>query len=570
LSLGLFQIFNFNQEKLTLTKEEKEGWLKKARSITKGILKGKEYNLPKDVSESQRIFYEYVVAVSFYRKGIAPLKGVGKGDALVTSLIEAISQVIKSGRLKLEDLDKIRIKIDIFQDWERLFIPTYLFFKLRIKPGIDGIGIKKGNKWAYILPSEMIERGIGRREFWMSIKSLQQLEGKGKLKFYRFRTLSFIDVSPGVSRSVDVYRANILLSGMKKRDLLNASLRGGEWLVRHQRKDGRWWYIYYPVTNSYSYDYNILRHAGTIYSLFQLYEVTYQKQFLKAAKQGLDFLLKQVVITREKGNEIAYVSYNNKVKLGGTALTLLALLELQKIEEHNGYLKLIEKLGNFILSMQKDDGSFYSYYPYSFSQRKSVYYPGEATLALIRLYNFDHKKKWLHAAEKSARYLILKRWRYMGIDIFIPHDAWLMQALSELYMITKNKIYANYCFKMADFMVAYQYRANDNCPPDYIGGWLDFSTTPGVTPAAYRTEGLIGACKLAKFMNLSTKRYTNAVLLSANFLRQQQFREENSYYLPYPEKAKGGFRESLINHEIRIDYVQHAISSLLGVRDVIE
>jgi hypothetical protein len=36
-------------------------------------------------------------------------------------------------------------------------------------------------------------------------------------------------------------------------------------------------------------------------------------------------------------------------------------------------------------------------------------------------------------------------------------------------------------------------------------------------------------------------------------------------YLPNPPRALGGFHTSLTDYEIRIDYVQHNISSLLGL-----
>ena len=43
----------------------------------------------------------------------------------------------------------------------------------------------------------------------------------------------------------------------------------------------------------------------------------------------------------------------------------------------------------------------------------------------------------------------------------------------------------------------------------------------------------------------------------------QQFDPDNDYWLKNPTKATGGVRESLFVQEVRIDYVQHAMSAWL-------
>ena len=57
--------------------------------------------------------------------------------------------------------------------------------------------------------------------------------------------------------------------------------------------------------------------------------------------------------------------------------------------------------------------------------------------------------------------------------------------------------------------------------------------------------------------------------LGVRFQLQTQLRPESAMYLPDPQRAIGGFRRSLTNFEIRIDYVQHNISSLLLLRRIL-
>src|SRR5690349_16208670 len=50
---------------------------------------------------------------------------------------------------------------------------------------------------------------------------------------------------------------------------LAAAKAGGDYLVSHMHEDGSFLYDYDPVAGTKSDEYNILRHAGTTYSLLE-------------------------------------------------------------------------------------------------------------------------------------------------------------------------------------------------------------------------------------------------------------------------------------------------------------
>ena len=52
------------------------------------------------------------------------------------------------------------------------------------------------------------------------------------------------------------------------------------------------------------------------------------------------------------------------------------------------------------------------------------------------------------------------------------------------------------------------------------------------------------------------------------FQLRTQYTELTTMYLAVREKAYGGFRGSINTHEIRIDYVQHNLSSLLALYQI--
>jgi len=48
-----------------------------------------------------------------------------------------------------------------------------------------------------------------------------------------------------------------------------------------------------------------------------------------------------------------------------------------------------------------------------------------------------------------------------------------------------------------------------------------------------------------------------------------QFDADTAYWLKNPAKATGGVRESLFVHDVRIDYVQHAMSAWLHLARIL-
>ena len=57
--------------------------------------------------------------------------------------------------------------------------------------------------------------------------------------------------------------------------------------------------------------------------------------------------------------------------------------------------------------------------------------------------------------------------------------------------------------------------------------------------------------------------YRRALQLAAKYVVQNHYHAHNSYGLPAPARAIGGFRLNPLNCRVRIDYVQHCASFLL-------
>jgi uncharacterized protein YyaL (SSP411 family) len=355
--------------------------------------------------------------------------------------------------------------------------------------------------------------------------------------------------------------------------LLESAILGGNYLINATIDEGDYegifHYIYDASQDEVDYeDYNILRHAGTIYSMLQLYNITKNTLLLDKAQKAIDKLLEREI----PYNNASCIEYNDKIKLGGNALAIIALAEYSKATGDDKYLINMQNLAEYIKQSQKNSGEFISKRYYStgkISDFVSEYYPGEALLALCRLYSLDKNETWLDVAEKGARYLILVR------DGDVPtysliHDHWLLMSLNELYRYRSDGLYFNQSMRIAESIIHAQKDGvtTKTVDPNWIGS---YHTARG-TPTATRSEGLIAAYHLADDFGNSTMKdkVLRSIKLGIKFQLQLQFTKEDVVEFPNPDQALGGFRDSFTRYNIRIDYVQHNICSILGLYSILD
>ncbi|MGE3270454.1 MAG: hypothetical protein AB7P40_17000, partial [Chloroflexota bacterium] len=196
--------------------------------------------------------------------------------------------------------------------------------------------------------------------------------------------------------------------------LVNSALAAGDYLVRTQRPDGSFVYTLDPWLAVRSRTaYNVVRHSGTTAALLELYAATGQERYRMAGERALAH---QATWFRPgAAQDLLYVvDRDGKGKLGAMGLALVALtrwLELAP-DDATGRADALA-LARQLVAMQNADGSFESYLrikgtePYG---SVSLYYPGEAMLALARLARLGlDDGTFMPAAHRGAVYLIQSR-----------------------------------------------------------------------------------------------------------------------------------------------------------------
>jgi len=374
------------------------------------------------------------------------------------------------------------------------------------------------------------------------------------------------------------------------RDSLRKAIdSSANYLVNQVKEDGMFEYRINMNTDvKVKRKYNILRHSGAIYALSMYYQLQPEAKKLLAIKLASQYLKDKSIFPVFADQSMLAVwsipevrgslKYPLQVKLGGTGLGLVALLSVEKI--HPGFTPLadLRNLGHFIRYMQKEDGGFYSKYIPSKGGRQdnwtSLYYPGEAALALLMLYEKDRSDIWLNSACKALEYLAKSR---EGL-INVPADHWALLATEKALSFSESEefpaskaLLLDHGIKIAQSMMDLQIESP--LWPNSSGG---FSPEGRVTPSSTILEGLQAAFSFLPLDHSVAENIYSSVTEGISFLLRSQI-TEGEFLGAFPRaigtKKSGDTNSKKFNQratEVRIDYLQHAMCAMIQYLEIMQ
>jgi hypothetical protein len=327
--------------------------------------------------------------------------------------------------------------------------------------------------------------------------------------------------------------------------------------------------------------YNILRHCGAIFAMVDCEEYA-PASIRKNVHDGLRWVeLDHLRLLVSDEDWIAAIASDDSgaghyrhCKLGGSALYLVAALNAQTAGHICLPTDLMLRIGRFLLGMQKEDGGFHSKYDRRNdamdTEFVSLYYPGEAALALLTLAKLDPDGPWFVAAERALQFLFRQR---HGRDR-VEQDHWALIASAAYFQARSAAPLSGPAVEVA----AHARQVIRSMLSEFgeSGGGGCFTADGRTCPTATRLEGLtsmfphlerIGAASL-----ISPVR--DAILAAALFLmdgqitdgpRRGAFPRQSMAWLDGHPKVPAKMPD-----EVRIDYIQHAISGLKGARSVLQ
>ncbi len=298
--------------------------------------------------------------------------------------------------------------------------------------------------------------------------------------------------------------------------------------------------------------YNVVRHAGATWGLLNQYRLTPKPELLTKIELALSYLEKQVVYQDEK---TAYVvEYSEKeIKLGANALAIIAFIEYMEATNSQKYQDLVISLGQGITRLMTDLGEYNHVLFYQEAGKKDydlkekfriVYYDGEATFALTKLYSFTQEEKWLTAAKLAID-------NFIAADYTKYIDHWIAHALNEVLKYTDNGRYYEFALRNAHenlYAIAHQPTA--------------FHTYFELLMATFEVYDRLMSQKinLQYLETFNEKMFINTIFARAQFMLDAYFYPEIAMYMPDPAKIVNSF---FIRHDLfrsRIDDVQHFLT----------
>lgn len=353
-----------------------------------------------------------------------------------------------------------------------------------------------------------------------------------------------------------------------------------EFLVDTVLPSGRMVYRQYPDGRATAPRYNLLRHAGALYAMTDAVVATPSAipVVTPAVQRGARWL-RRCCVHQVPGFEAASAAWSTPVrgssrcaeaKLGGAALALLAYLAAERLTPGAVPVTEMRSLARFLVYQQREDGSFHSKFRPCHGGRDgrwvSLYYPGEAALALLRFAAMDGAPQWNAAAVAALDYLA--RHRAGATPREIPADHWAMLATDALFdgaaaraLDAARRVRLLTHVRQVTRAIVQSPRVTDPRDPAH-GSFGDEGRT---TPTATRLEALLAARRLWQRTSPGQALVPelDAVIAEGiEFLLRAQ-RTEAPARGALPRAVRATTRRA---DELRIDYTQHALSAFVAYR----
>lgn len=379
---------------------------------------------------------------------------------------------------------------------------------------------------------------------------------------------------------------------------------GARYLMRMVRDGdrvrGRFIYTLYESGTFKEESYNVLRHAGAVFAMASYiqwaprhsagYRAVGLDEMTEKTAQAVEYLkvaflkpfsslnttthrVKALALWDEPTLIGTHSHAARCAKLGGAGLGLVALTSFEAIRPGTTRHEDLKLLAEFIIFMQRDDGGFASKYCDGIgidTHFQSLYYPGEASLGMVRLYELTRKKQYLVVALRGLLYLADTRensasveadhWALLATERLLTH-LHVLRIQDEIQIRRRllyhgDQIVQSLAATTADMLQKTRMNATGNPP---------WPTNGRTTPTATRLEGFMAAISFSekiKEFQIRENAYVSARFLVASQIRNVE--DSNIRHGGIPTAVGQKDRKS---KSIRIDYVQHAICGVMRAID---
>jgi hypothetical protein len=487
----------------------------------------------------------------------------------------------------------VRFTVAVLEGSGPVFGTLPVLSTLGVVPLVEGVSAELGGRHAYLTPDELIaadlvdrlptpipDLSLGMDLAGVSRVLAQQLgvldaalRRKGHVR--RFRAFTILEHPYPASVPVD--------AAMLRR----AARESAQFLLRHQRNDGSYTYLYDARTGQPDnrLQYNLPRHAGTTYFLAQAARLLDMPEARAGALRALGWVQRSV-LTRCGGIDRLCLRDDDVADVGGAALTALAASELLRSGEAPLARNMLVGLLSFIRAMQRPDGELMHVYDLRAGRPldiQQMYYSGEAADALLSSSRVVKDPQNLAVAARVMRHLTGSAWNFFGSRYFYGEEHWTCQAVAQAVQLRASAGAGD---------AGGERSADLNRGVDFCLGWLAFQRAllyaPGQTPwpvagaigvgpvivprlttAASRVEAGALIYRVAKARGDDVRALREQLEAHLGLLLRMRWAPGPAHLLFDARAAYGGLPATQAGLEVRNDFVQHAGSAMLAWAEVL-
>lgn len=475
-------------------------------------------------------------------------------NRIFNDLLEANLECIEDDRfggiLSLEEYLDTEIVFNFLFNKQKLGLNDLDYLEGNLELGIHAIEIRNGNERAFFKESVPISKNYDTEYTLERLCKKAGFENTcyryWDTEIYKYDTLTFkVDREYDV---IDLYRYNqyVELQGISNDTVMESIQLGGQWFLNNLNEyTGLLEYMYLPSVDEYSSDNNHVRQIASLWAMSELKHFLHTDAYDRVLHDSIDHYL-------AFKTEDNYLMIEEEAKLAYNAFLIMALIGTDYPDKE----ALLSGLSEAILSQQNADGSYDTYFA---SDRDTGidFYPGEAMLALMKMYTFSGDERYLDSVRKAFPFY-RDYWRDNVNTAFIP---WHSQVYLLLYEDVEDPELAEFVFEMNDWLID-EHQISESEYKDTVGGFT--KEYPRYSTSSYM-ESINDAYQLAVLVDddIHQEKYAESIKNGVRFVLQTQYHDQNTFYLENPKSAIGGFTKSHVSNEQRNDYTQHAVLALI-------
>jgi len=387
-----------------------------------------------------------------------------------------------------------------------------------------------------------------------------------------------VEEPPIIEEPIEMIDDAVIIREVSKDLIAEKIEQGKEFLYRMERVQNHGFYKRYEAETDYLGDnLHTVYSASIIYTFLYINDYQEDKKILKNLPLWGDYLLSM----QNKDDSLpVYGAFNysydwykqekeQRYVIGTAALSIFTLLRLHEATGEERFLESAKLAGDWILTMQRDDGVIKPYTRLSeegkwvSGNKESLLYNGQCLSALSKLYAYTEIEKYYLAAEKIAKHFA-EKYELAGRKYVVGEyrsnnpisNSWIVMSLMDFYKVNQDDYYKDIVFELSSQVIANQFKdPNDLLNYGRIGG--AYSTSGNGWISEVMTDTYSFCLEQAR---TDCEKYKQTVVNITRWIIQYTYSENNSSNLKNPEKALGGVYWNKETKYVRTDSVCHALN----------